>query len=154
MVGALVHGEELQGAQEPVVRFYLRHSVLNRIRDEIRRSAIGETESAEGCGQRVDSGSSSDAQIQVREERLLFRRALNRLTPEDQAVIVGRVELRLGCAELAAALGAPSAEAVRVASHRALSRLGREVGLLEARRAKVAASARLRARKGQVSPPS
>jgi RNA polymerase sigma factor (sigma-70 family) len=155
MVGALVHADALQDAQEPAIRSYLRHSILNRIRDELRRSAIGEIDSVER-DHRVDPGPGPDVLIQAREERLLFRMALDRLSPEDQALVVGRVELRLDCEVLAAALGAPSSDAVRVASRRAVLRLGREMGRLEVRRAEVVETepAPLRTWNGQVSHPS
>lgn len=131
MVGALVHGETLEAAPEDGVLFYLRRSVLNQIQDEVRRSDRGEVETITS-DPRVDPRLPPDAQASARETRRHFQQALDRLGAEDQALVIGRVELHLSCEELARLLGAASPAAVRMASKRAVVRLGREMGRLEA----------------------
>jgi len=53
--------------------------------------------------------------------------ALERLTPEEQRAIVARCEWGMSHEEVAQALGKPSANAARVAIHRALVRLAKEM---------------------------
>ena len=56
-----------------------------------------------------------------------YEAARGRLTPEDQRAIVARCEWGMSHEEVAQALGKPSANAARVAVHRALVRLAKEM---------------------------
>lgn len=62
-----------------------------------------------------------------RETLARYEAALERLRPEDREAIVARVEMGLSHAEVAAALGKPSAAAAHMAVSRALMRLGGEM---------------------------
>ena len=105
---------------------YLRTALLNRIRDEIRR-----------VGRRPDRGELDselgDAKPSPLEEAIggealeRYESALGRLRPEEQDVIIGRVELGFSNEELATALGKPSPDAARKAAQRALVRLAEEM---------------------------
>lgn len=106
---------------------YLQESIKNRIRDEIRRA--GRVEVNDSVGSEVPGGSSTplDRALSV-ERRDRYRAALAKLTPEDQSLIVGRLELDLSYDQMALALNRPSPDAVRVAIRRALLRLAEEIG--------------------------
>ncbi len=56
-----------------------------------------------------------------------YERALGRLRPEEQEALVGRIEMGYDYAELAQALGKPTADAARKAAERALVRLVEEM---------------------------
>jgi RNA polymerase sigma-70 factor (ECF subfamily) len=60
-----------------------------------------------------------------------YEAALARLTDEEREAVVTRVEFGLSYAEVADALGKPSADAARMAVVRALVKLAREMDLPE-----------------------
>jgi RNA polymerase sigma-70 factor, ECF subfamily len=105
---------------------YLRQAVLNRIRDELRRS--GRTPpSVDLCTVDVPGGQSPLEQAIGREGVERYERALQQLSTADREAIVGRLELGYSYEELAEALGKPSAEAARKAAQRALLKLAGEL---------------------------
>lgn len=128
--GAITHLADLEERDPAQVDFYLKQSIRNRIRDEIRRARIGEVASAEGLAVADGRPSPLDDALES-EERRRFRAALLRLDYDDQQLVVGRVELKMDYDELARATGRESAEAARCAVRRAMFRLAREVGALE-----------------------
>ncbi|HET9261712.1 MAG TPA: sigma-70 family RNA polymerase sigma factor [Vicinamibacterales bacterium] len=105
---------------------YLRQAILNRIREELRRK-----------GRRPDAtdldGLEVDCQLSPLEQAIgseaieRYERALGRLRPEEQEALVGRIEMGYDYAELAQALGKPTADAARKAAERALVRLVEEM---------------------------
>ena len=104
---------------------YLRQSVLNRIRDEVRRAArqpVVELEDLDEC-----AVSPLDAAIGA-EAVERYERALGRLRPADREAIIGRLEMGYTYEELAAALGKNTADAARKAATRALVRLAEVMG--------------------------
>jgi RNA polymerase sigma-70 factor (ECF subfamily) len=52
---------------------------------------------------------------------------LSRLRPDDREVVIARVEMDMSYEEIAQLLGKPSADAARMAVHRALLRLAVEM---------------------------
>ncbi len=131
-LGALCNQKQIESRGEPGLWVYLRNSVLNGIRDETRRSARGEV-ALTITDSRPDPAPTPDRRLEAREERRLFQAALDRLSGEDQALIIGRVELHLTCEELARVLGSGSPGAIRAASKRALLRLAQEMDRLKVR---------------------
>ena len=105
---------------------YLRQAVLNRIRDELRRR-----------GRRPDEtgldGTEPDTVVSPLEEAIgsemaeRYERALTRLSPQEQELIIARVEMDCSYEELAESLGKPTADAARKAAKRALVRLAEEM---------------------------
>jgi RNA polymerase sigma-70 factor (ECF subfamily) len=93
---------------------YLRQAVLNRIRDELRRS--GRTPPS------VDLSTVDLAGGQSPLEQAIGREGVERYER-----VVGRLELGYSYEELAEALGKPSAEAARKAAQRALLKLAEEL---------------------------
>src|SRR4051812_2834715 len=113
-----VRGQRALGA-------YLREAVLNRIRDEHRRlSRRGMTVALPDSI--ADNAPSPLARAISEEHEARYRSALARLEPSDRELIVAHVELdytheQLGC------MGGRSANAARMALHRALRRLAAEM---------------------------
>ena len=107
---------------------YLRESVLNRIRDEIRRVT------RRGIPEEVPVEISDDApspleELILREQSQRYLDALRSLRPDDRLAIIHRLEQRHSFAELARILGKPTEDAARMAATRALKRLARAMGL-------------------------
>jgi RNA polymerase sigma-70 factor (ECF subfamily) len=101
---------------------YLRLSVVNRIRDEIRR--VGRRpETVEMTTEPIaDATSPIEAAIRVQAyER--YRSALTQLRPRDREMVVARVELQWGVEQIAVRFKMPSLDAARVAVSRSLKRL-------------------------------
>lgn len=126
-VGALKRIPELDTEQPEAMRAYLQQCIRNRIRDELRRAGKGEVQNGDGDGSVDGAPSPLDTAI-LTEDQVRFRRALAQLTPGEQELVVGRVDLDLSYEHLALATGRPSADAARVATRRAVLRLAREMG--------------------------
>jgi RNA polymerase sigma-70 factor, ECF subfamily len=105
---------------------YLRQAVLNRLRDELRRTGR-RPEMADLDGLEIDGTISPVEQAIQREAVERYRHALARLKPDERDAIIGRVEMGYSYEELAAALGKSSADAARKAAQRALLRLAEEM---------------------------
>lgn len=101
---------------------YLRAALLNRIRDEGRRVArmpfAVQVEDVH-----VTEDASPIEELIGREKLEQFETAMETLSLDDREAIMARIELNLTYAEVAAALGKPSADAARMAVTRALAKL-------------------------------
>jgi RNA polymerase sigma-70 factor (ECF subfamily) len=105
---------------------YLRQAVLNRVRDQIRRTK------RRPSGDPLDSAHASDEPSPLEaaigaEAVERYETALQRLKPGDRDAIILRVELGCPLAEVAEALNKPSIGAAHVAVSRALVRLAKEM---------------------------
>ena len=118
-------GFEYRG--EGALLAYLRQSLLNRIRNEIRRAR---TRPAAGpLDSEIVDPAISPAERAISEQAIAgYEAALSRLKPEDREVIVARVELGLTYQEMVTMLGKPSPDAARMAVARALVRLTEQMG--------------------------
>jgi RNA polymerase sigma-70 factor (ECF subfamily) len=101
---------------------YLRMSVINRIRDEVRRitrhpAAVELPEDHPG-----DATSPLESAIYA-ESYERYRAALDALKPRDREMVVARVEVQWSLSEISQRFGMPSADAARMAVTRALKRL-------------------------------
>ena len=106
---------------------YLRQAVLNRVREEVRRKGR-RPDGTDLSGLDLKTERSSPLEQAIGQEALdRYDRALQRLKPEQQNAVIGRVELGYTYEELAEALDKPSAEAARKAAQRALVRLAEEM---------------------------
>ena len=106
---------------------YLRQSVINRIRDEVRRIGrrpppleLPEDQPAEGTSQ-LELAIQSQAY-----ER--YREALTTLTPRERELIVARIEIQWSLAEIAQHFGMRTVDAARMAVTRAVKRLTQSLG--------------------------
>ena len=101
---------------------YVRQAFINRLRNQLRRAI------ARPAPQALDSAVPDDAtsplEVAIGRETLeRYEAGLERLDPDERDAVVTRVELGFSYAEVAAALGKPSADAARMAVARALVKL-------------------------------
>jgi RNA polymerase sigma-70 factor (ECF subfamily) len=104
------------------MRAYLRQSVINRIRDEVRR--IGRHPTPTELPPDIVSESPSPHEEAVYVEAYeRYRAGIGQLTPRDRSLIVARVEAQWSLGEIAQRFDLPSVDAARMAVNRALRRL-------------------------------
>jgi len=114
--------EVFEPTREGALQAYLRQAVLNRVRDEIRRTSRRPSTAAIDSQHADDSPSPHEHAIGS-EAFERYETALTALRAEDREAIIGRVEMGYSYEQLADALGKPSAEAARKTAQRALMRL-------------------------------
>ncbi len=112
--------------REGAFQAYLRQAVMNRIRDELRRSETRPATAAFEEDDHPHDGSPLEDAIGV-EAFERYEAALQKLNAEEREAIVSRVELGHTYQELAMLLGKPTADAARMAVTRALVRLAEEM---------------------------
>jgi RNA polymerase sigma-70 factor, ECF subfamily len=101
---------------------YLRQSVLNRIRDEVRR--IGRHPASCELPDDMASEEPSPLEQAVTAEAVSrYYEALAKLTPRDRQLVVARIEAQWTHEEISRHFGLPTADAARMAVSRALRRL-------------------------------
>ena len=118
--------ERFEPRREGAFQAYLRQAVMNRIRDELRKS--NRRPDTIGVDDAFPSGEPSPLAAAIGTE--VFERyeaALARLRPIEREAIVARVEMECTYEEMATMLDLPSADAARKAAQRALVRLAREM---------------------------
>jgi RNA polymerase sigma factor (sigma-70 family) len=105
---------------------YLRQAMMNRIRDQLRRTGVRPVmEVFDETAHRPEASPFEEAAKLEKLER--YETALARLSEADQEAIIGRVEMGCTYEELASNLGKPSADAARMAVTRALVRFAEEM---------------------------
>jgi RNA polymerase sigma-70 factor (ECF subfamily) len=109
---------------DSALQAYLRQAVMNRIRNEIRRATRHPAPESLDSGA-PDAGLSPLEELIGKQELEAYDEAMAALEPHEREAIVGRVELGLSYAELASAMGRPSADAARMAVGRALLKLAK-----------------------------
>ena len=101
---------------------YLRQSIVNRIRDEIRKVARRPA-SVELSEESLASSPTPLEEAIQGESYDRYRAALARLTIHERELVVARVEVQWTFAEIAERFGMSTADAARMAVNRALKRL-------------------------------
>ena len=101
---------------------YLRQSVVNRIRDEVRKVARRPMSVELPEDPAGHATSPIDVAI-LNESYQHYHDALTQLSPRDREMIVARVEVEWTLPEIAQRFGLPSVDAARMAVMRALRRL-------------------------------
>jgi RNA polymerase sigma factor (sigma-70 family) len=105
---------------------YLRQALINRVRDEIRRSTRHAPPQPLDPAKPGSDPSPLEEAI-GRETLERYESALLRLRPTDREAIILRIELNCPYADIATALGKPSIAAAQMAVSRALVRLAEEM---------------------------
>lgn len=106
---------------------YLRQSVINRIRDEVRR--IGRQAPPVELPEDHPSDRTSPLEFAIRTEAYdRYKAALIGLPPKDRELVVARVEVQWTVAEIADRFGIRTVDAARMAISRALKRLTNNLG--------------------------
>jgi RNA polymerase sigma factor (sigma-70 family) len=101
---------------------YLRQSVINRIRDEVRR--IGRKPAPVELVEEPASDLTSPLEGAIKTEAYeRYRNALNELSARDREMIVARVEAQWSVQQIAQKFGMRTSDAARMAVSRALRRL-------------------------------
>ena len=111
---------------------YLRQSVINRIRDEVRKIGRHAPPTELPDDHPSDRTSPLEAAIQA-EAYDRYRQALTRLEPKDRELIVARVEVQWSVPEIAQHFGMRTVDATRMAVTRAVRRLTEQMRALAAR---------------------
>ena len=101
---------------------YLRMSVINRIRDEVRRVNRQPIPVELSDDQASDSTSPIETAIAA-ETYQRYRDALGNMRPRERELIVARVEVQWSLTEIAQRFSMPSVDAARMAVTRALKQL-------------------------------
>jgi RNA polymerase sigma-70 factor (ECF subfamily) len=118
--------ERFESRGEGALQAYLRQAILNRIREELRRTRrrppTSELDSAV-----ADSGRSPLEEAIGREAIGRYERALSRLRSEDRELVIARIELGYTNREIAELLDKPTPNAARMATERAIVRLAKEM---------------------------
>jgi RNA polymerase sigma-70 factor, ECF subfamily len=106
---------------------YVRQSVLNRVRDQIRwaRHREGSEEISEDLSDSLPSPLENAIGADVVRQ---YEAGMAQLTEEERQLLHLRIELDLSHEEITAMLGRPNANATRVAIQRALHKLGQLMG--------------------------
>ena len=126
VVSTLKHIDVFEYRVDAALQAYLRQAVMNRIRNEIRRAT--RHPSAETLDSAApDAGLSPLEELIGKQTVEAYDEAMATLQPDAREAIIGRIELGLSYAELAAAMGRPSADAARMAVGRALLKLARQL---------------------------
>jgi RNA polymerase sigma factor (sigma-70 family) len=105
---------------------YLRQSVINRIRDEVRR--VTRRPAAAPLAEELPSDATSPLESAIQTESYeRYRLALQALKPREREMIVARVEVQWSLTEIAQRFGLRSVDAARMAVSRALKRLSTQM---------------------------
>jgi RNA polymerase sigma factor (sigma-70 family) len=101
---------------------YLRQSVINRIRDEVRR--IGRNPPPFELQDEHASDRTTPLEAAIKSEAYEhYRDALTHLTPKDREMIVARIEVQWSLPEIAHRFGLRTVDAARMAVSRAVKKL-------------------------------
>ncbi len=126
LLRAIASLDKFEPRHEGAFQGFLRQTILNRVRDEIRYTQRRPT--GEAPEQEPAASDASPLEIAIGQQALeRYESALERLRPQDRELIVARCELDFSAAEIAAMFGKPTAAAAQVAVGRALVRLAEEM---------------------------
>ena len=123
---ALGNLEHFEARHVGAMQAYLRQSVINRIRDEVRRLGRRPPPLELQEDHPSDQTSPLEAAIQA-EGYQRYRDALARLDARDRELIVARIEVQWSLEEIAHRFGLPTVDAARMAVSRAVRRLTRDL---------------------------
>lgn len=127
LTGAARRLSGLRTADPGVFHGYLRRSILNRVTDEVRKLGARPMLDREVDSSVADDSPSPIERLIGRESLDRYERALSVLSNAERAAIHTRIELGLSYADVALALGKPSADAARMAVTRAVAKLALEL---------------------------
>lgn len=131
MIGTIQNIEKFEPEHANSFLAYLRQGLMRRVGNEVRNARVrrehAEAEAARPGAANAPGPSPLD-ELVGHETLELYEAALERLGPEEQDLIMARVELGLSFREIALYTGRPSEDAVRMATRRALLKLAREMG--------------------------
>jgi len=122
-ISAIARLDTFEPRHVGAMQAYLRQSVINRIRDEMRR--VGRRPAAVELPPDVPSDDPSPLDQALEHESYeRYRSALNGLKPRERELVIARVEAQWSLSEIADHFGFNSVDAARMAVRRAAERLG------------------------------
>lgn len=128
LMRTVAHMTRLETSKDRGFYMYLRQALRNRIRDELRRIERL-PEMADAVPSRIPEAAPGPLRQAIgRQSMERYEQALERLDPDERAMVVARIEFGLGWREIAEAAGRPSEDAARVAVARALARIAADLG--------------------------
>jgi|SRR4051812_4492336 len=114
--------DQFNATHEGALQAYLRQSILNRIRDELRRAARQPTGAP--LDESVPDRSASPLENAIGAEMVeRYDTALQQLPEVERELLIARLEFGYSYEQIAEAVSRPSAEAARLAVRRALVHL-------------------------------
>ncbi len=127
LLRAMKNLKGITSPNEGAFQVYLRTTILNRIRDAARRPDLISPLQT-GSDNPITPAPSPLEDLIGKDTLATYDRALASLKENDQAAIIGRIEMGISYAELALILDKKSPDAARMAVGRALTRLAKEMG--------------------------
>lgn len=129
MINVVQRLASFEPRHDAALQAYIRQSLMNRVRDEIRRAQ--RLPASDPLDDSRPSTEPSPLEEAIGHEALdRYEAALQRLKPEDREAIIVRIEMGLPYTEVAEALGKPSVAAAHMAVSRSLVRLAKEMSSL------------------------
>ena len=130
VIATLRNLDSFEQRGDGALQAYLRHALINRVRNEMRRALL--RPAAAEIDSQLQHDGTSPLEAAIGSQTLeRYEAGLARLTDEEREAVVTRVEFGLSFAEVAEVLGKPSPDAARMAVVRALVKLAREMDLPE-----------------------
>jgi RNA polymerase sigma factor (sigma-70 family) len=121
-MNALARLDTFEPRHVGAMQAYLRQSVINRIRDEIRR--VARRPAPTELTEEAVSADASQLEIAIRGEAYdRYRAALVQLRPKDRELVVARIEAQWTLDEVTRRFGFGNTDAARMAVNRAVQRL-------------------------------
>jgi RNA polymerase sigma-70 factor (ECF subfamily) len=129
MVGALRHLDRFEPKRRDALRAYLRKAIRNRVVDEERKTGRRPRQvTLDQADLAAEPGLSPLGRLLSREQEQRLQNAIEKLGIDDRELVIARLDLGYSYAQIALACGRPTADAARMAVHRALLRLAEEMG--------------------------
>ncbi len=122
-INAIARLDSFEPRHVGAMQAYLRQSVINRIRDEMRR--LGRRPAAVELPPDQASDDPSPLDLALQNETYdRYRSAMGRLKPKERELVIARVEAQWTAPAIAEHFGFSSVDAARMAPSRAVERLG------------------------------
>jgi len=122
-MNAIARLDTFEARHVGAMQAYLRQSVINRIRDEMRR--VGRRPTAVELPPEIPSDDPSPLDQALEHESYeRYRSALTGLKPRERELVIARVEAQWSLSEIADHFGFNTVDAARMAVRRAAERLG------------------------------
>ncbi|MGH9722673.1 MAG: RNA polymerase sigma factor [Bryobacteraceae bacterium] len=125
-MNAIARLDTFEPRQVGALQAYLRTTVTNKIRDEMRR--IGRRPAPAELTEGIASAGATPLEISIRNQAYRrYRAAVKRLRPKDRELVVARIEAQWTIQEVMQYFGFATTAAARMAVTRALKRLMKQL---------------------------
>jgi RNA polymerase sigma factor (sigma-70 family) len=126
LIGAVRNFKDFDARGEWALQAYLRRAVMNRIRDELRRTIAQPRRTTLPDSAPAD-GLSPLEEAAGKETFDAYQAALNTLGEVEREAVIARLELGCSYSEIATLVDKPSVDAARMMVTRALDRIARQM---------------------------